>query len=760
MLARPDGPARPLTLWYDRPARELLTEGLPIGNGQLGALVLGGPARDRWALNEATLWNGGPYDPNNPRALAALPEVQRLIFAGDYRAAAALAEERLMATPLRQASYQPLGDLLFEFPQHENYVNYRRELDLDRALVSTEYCVAETRFTREVFVSAVDQVLVGRVRASRKGALECVLRLESQQQPAVDWLTRIAPWYGQRGCGMRGKNRAEAGIESALSFEFAADFRSCGGRVMPGEKIVSFRDADEMVLVCAAATSYRSYQDVTQDPQAVVRARLQWASQFGYEQLFERHLADHQSQFRRLMIEIGDASVTSPHPTDERIARFASGEDPGLAALYVQYARYLLLACSRPTSQPANLQGLWSDSLDPPWGSKCTININTEMNYWPAHPGALPECAEPLFGLVEDLAKTGQKTARVHYGARGWVAHHNIDLWRATAPTDGAEWGLWPMGGAWLCLHLWDHYRFTLSHDHLARAYPLLKGAAEFFVDSLVRDPQTQHWVTCPSISPENQHPLGTALCAGPTIDIAILRDLFEAAAEAARLLNVDPEFRSRISGLREELPAYQIGHAGQLQEWQADWDLQSPDPHHRHVSHLFGLFPGHQISPFTTPELAIAARRVLELRGDNATGWSLAWKVNCWARLLDGERAFALLKLMLSPDRSYTNLFDAHPPFQIDGNFGGAAGILEMLVQSEPGRLHLLPALPAAWPQGRLRGARARGGLTVDLQWNRGTLVEATLTSSVAQSISLRIADRDPTNWVLAPGVAKIVVE
>ena len=679
--------------------------------------------------------------------------MRRLVFSGEYRAAAALAEEKLMASPKRQASYQPLGRLWLSFPGHLGPAQYRRELDLDRALVTVRYLVDGIEFTREIFVSAPDQVLVARFRASRRGALGCTLRLDSEQRPAVDWLRYPEPWHNQRGFGLRGRNRAEHGIEGALAFEFAALMRPVGGRVMPGEKLVAVRDADELVLVAAAATSYGSYQDLGRAPGAIVEERLGRAGELGFEALLERHLADHAPQFGRLSIELGAPSASSSLPTDMRIAGFGSDADPALAALYVQYARYLLLACSRAGSQPANLQGIWNDKLDPPWGSKCTININTEMNYWPAHPAALPECAEPLFALVEELAEAGRKTARAHYGARGWVAHHNTDLWRGTAPIDGVEWGLWPTGGAWLCLHLWDHYRFTLSRLHLERAYPLLKGASEFFVDSLVRDPKSGHWVTCPSMSPENQHPLGTAVCAGPTMDSAILRDLLGATAEAASVLGVDAEFGRQLLELRANLPPYRIGRAGQLQEWQEDWDLEVPEPHHRHLSHLFGLYPSHQISPTVTPELARAARRTLELRGDEATGWSLAWKINLWARLGEGERAYQLLKLLIHPDRSYTNLFDAHPPMQIDGNFGGAAGILEMLVQSEVGRLHLLPALPAAWAEGELRGVKARGGLTVDLRWRQHELVDATITSLVDQTVKVRLLQRTPVEIALAAG-------
>lgn len=699
--------------------------------------MLGGLDRERLVLNEATLWSGGPYDPNNPEAREALPEVQRLIFEGEYRSAATLAEAKLMGRPKLQTPYQPLGDLLIDFSGHELVTNYWRELDLDTAMATTCYSVAGHSFKREVFVSAADQVLVLRITGDK---LTCALSLVSEQPGLFDWQSNAERWYSQAGFGMRGRNRSAHGIDGALRFELVARLRQSGGRVLPGEGLVNVRGADSVIVIAAVATNYLRYDDLTADPRAITEQRLQATEDKSFEELLERHLGDYQQRFRRFTIALGSSSASALAPTDQRLSEYAGGADPGLAALYVQYARYLLLSCSRPGGQPANLQGLWNDKLDPPWGSKCTININTEMNYWPAETAALPECTEPLLELLEDLAETGQRTAHVHYGSRGWVAHHNVDLWRATAPVDGAEWGLWPTGGAWLCLHLWDHYQFTLDDDYLTRVYPILKGASRFFLDTLVVDPVSRHLVTCPSISPENQHPHGSSLCAGPTMDNAIIRDLFSATEQAASILGVDDSFRDELLGARKQLPLCRVGKGGQLQEWLEDWDLDAPEPHHRHISHLFGLYPSFQISPLSTPKLAAAARRALELRGDVGTGWSLAWKLNSWARLHDAERAHELLRLLLSPDRTYTNLFDAHPPFQIDGNFGGAAGILEMLVQSQRGSLHLLPAVPKAWDRGVLRGAKARGGLSVDLEWQDHEVVRSTVVSLVDQEILLRV--------------------
>ncbi|MES1183627.1 MAG: glycoside hydrolase family 95 protein [Myxococcales bacterium] len=739
-------------LWYQNPAAEVITEALPLGNGRLGALITGGVPNERLALNEATLWSGGPYDATSPEALASLPEVRRLLFAGRYREAAELAQNKLMARPIIQASYQPLADLWLEFEGHERQ-GYERELDLETALATTRYSSGGVGFTRECFISAADDVLVLRVTASEPGKLECVLRLTSQQRGRLDWQRGVETWHTSRELGMRGRNRGFAKIDGDLELELALRVRLEGGRAMPGEERLSLREATSVVVVGAAATSYVDWRGGKRAPREQVKARLDAVEQASFEALRARHLQDYQPKFRRLHIDLGRSGDRAQIATDARVAAFADGLDPELAALYVQYGRYLLLACSRPGGQAATLQGLWNDKPEPPWGSKYTININTEMNYWPALPGALPECDEPLFALVEDLAESGQHTARVHYGAGGWVAHHNVDLWRATAPIDGAEWGLWPTGGAWLCLQLWDHYRFTEDVGVLGRVYPLLRGAAQFFLDTLLPHPDTGHLVTCPSISPENQHPHGTALCAGPTMDNAILRDLFDATAEAAQRLGVDVDFRARVQAARERLPPYRIGRGGQLQEWLDDWDLDAPEPNHRHVSHLFGLHPSQQISPQRTPELAAAARRSLELRGDAGTGWSLAWKLNLWARLHDAERAYTLLQLLLSPERTYTNLFDAHPPFQIDGNFGATAGVLEMLVQSEPGRLHLLPALPEAWPSGSLRGVRARGGLQLDFSWREGQVVALSITSQSAQRVELQLGAAPPAQVALDAG-------
>ncbi|HEY8975422.1 MAG TPA: glycoside hydrolase family 95 protein, partial [Burkholderiaceae bacterium] len=513
-----------------------------------------------------------------------------------------------------------------------------------------------------------------------------------------------------------------------------------GQVVVEGDRL-SIRGARHALLLVAGETSYRRFDDVSGDPVAAVRDRTEVAASKGLDTLMAEHLASHRALYRRMTLRLGKPSAAAP-PTDRRIRPPSDPLEPDFAVLYLNYARYLLISSSRPGGQPANLQGLWNEGNNPPWGSKYTININTEMNYWLAGPANLHECVEPLLRMVEDLAVTGARTARLQYGARGWVAHHNTDLWRATAPIDGPMWGLWPMGGAWLCLSLWDEFHYGQDDALLRRLYPLMRGAAEFFLDTLVEDPEGRGLVTSPSISPENAHGAGVAICAGPAMDRQILRDLFAAVLDAQRRCGVaDDAFAESVSRARARLPADRIGAQGQLQEWLDDWDAQAPDQRHRHVSHLYGLFPSDQINVRDTPALVRAAKTTLNTRGDLSTGWATAWRLALWARLGDGQRALGILQGLLSTERTYPNLFDAHPPFQIDGNFGGAAGMLEMLVQSWGGEIRLLPALPAAWPEGELRGVRARGGVEIDLAWSKGRLTRAALRGRPGAVLRVRHA-------------------
>ncbi|GAA4159567.1 glycoside hydrolase family 95 protein [Chryseobacterium ginsenosidimutans] len=732
-----------LKLTYNKPA-ENWNEALPIGNGRLGAMVFGGASQEHLQLNEETIWAGEPGNNVPKNTFDSIQKIRRLLNESKFEEAQNLSNKTYPRAAPKDLNYgmpyQTMGDLFLDFKGHENFKNYTRTLDIEKALNTVSYEVNGVTFKREIFSSFVDNVIVIKLSSSKKGSLNFSINASTPH-------LKKSIFTEKNQLVITGTSGSVDNKIGKINFKTVAVPVLKGGKLTSTQDQLNISGADEVVIYVSIATNFKKYNDISGNPDAKVSEYLQSVLNKKYDIELKAHIEKYQKYFKRVSLDLG-TTEQAKKTTDVRIKEFATSKDPDLVALYFQFGRYLLISSSQQGTQPANLQGIWNYQLNPAWDSKYTVNINTEMNYWPAENTNLSEMHEPLFDMIQDLSVTGQESAKEMYHARGWNMHHNTDLWRITGIVDGGFYGMWPMGGAWLTQHLWNHYLYTGDKEFLKKYYPALKGSALFYLDVLQQDPSKKYLVVSPSMSPENTYMNSVGITAGTTMDNQLVFDVFNNFISASKVLNEDKNLSDEVKTVLNKLPPMQIGQHAQLQEWLKDMDRT--DDKHRHISHLYGLFPSGQISPFRNPDLSEAAKNSMTYRGDKSTGWSMGWKVNWWARLLDGNRAFKLISDQLTPapmetkgqsGGTYPNLLDAHPPFQIDGNFGCTSGIAEMLLQSYDGYLYILPALPNALPNGNIKGLKARGGFEIDIEWKNSQLTKLTIKSTLGGNCRIRIA-------------------